>query len=783
MAATEDVCLICAEPLSFVSVYQCGHSDVCALCTLRLRLVVGDKRCCACREESENVLVTRQQGCFTSKFPSSFPSASRALSTGGQFQLIPLDQARDVYFDDEEYRNEINLKTSLACQVCNEEFKNLKALKSHLKEKHKLFMCAVCLEGRRVFVQEQVLYTRQELDRHYKRGDTKGPMAEAGFKGHPTCQFCNKSFYSDQELYSHMQTKHVFCFLCRRERPGDYVYYKNLKELTGHFASNHHFCTHEECEGKHPEERVFATKEQFHVHYVQTHGGDLSKKEKKQALQIHVKYPSLRQQDRGPAGDVGGFGESSSSGGGMMGRSNASSSQQEAVVPDVDIFAHIDSSQQHWRRAAGGSHGSTGYQSGPSQGGVHRGNLNTSDYPALPGMSNHGSTGYQSGPSQGGVHRGNLNTSDYPALPGMSKSAKKRAKAKARAAEAVAHHNQGQEAWGQQPSSSSSGASNSSRVTSASSVSEAGREKNRMLMQKLRKELDSIVFNAFRQESASFLKGQMSSEQYYKRLKGLGLVSYAEDLAQLCPSQELRSELLELIRGDKDAIAAKPNIDQRDDSQRFVNLASILRQSSSSRNTTSRNTNASSSSQAPDMSSFPTLSSSVGGGGGGGGAGGSQSRSQAPSGQDKVANANLMMKLKRELNPETFAAFRMESMHFLKGNNTPDEYYHLIVSLGLADYIESLAQTIPSAAKRDALLQLHQQSLMAQMQYSNNSAEEEESASQKKAGKKKKKKRGKFERMRLGDMDEALALRNNNSSQSQRRVQPHNQWSHGTLNF
>lgn len=39
-----------------------------------------------------------------------------------------------------------------------------------------------------VFVSEQELYSKAELERHQRGGDTQGPMALAGFKGHPECR-------------------------------------------------------------------------------------------------------------------------------------------------------------------------------------------------------------------------------------------------------------------------------------------------------------------------------------------------------------------------------------------------------------------------------------------------------------------------------------------------------------------------------------------------------------------------------------------------------------------
>lgn len=79
------------------------------------------------------------------------------------------------------------------------------------------------------------MYTAADVKVHARSGDLTGPLAEAGFKGHPSCGFCRKPFYGDNELFNHMQQSHEQCFLCRRARPDKYVYYRDYAELEGHF--------------------------------------------------------------------------------------------------------------------------------------------------------------------------------------------------------------------------------------------------------------------------------------------------------------------------------------------------------------------------------------------------------------------------------------------------------------------------------------------------------------------------------------------------------------------
>ena len=66
-----------------------------------------------------------------------------------------------------------------------------------------------------IFVCEQLLYNKAQLERHNRQGDETGPLAESSFKGHPLCKFCKQRFYDSQELFRHMESSHEHCFLCR----------------------------------------------------------------------------------------------------------------------------------------------------------------------------------------------------------------------------------------------------------------------------------------------------------------------------------------------------------------------------------------------------------------------------------------------------------------------------------------------------------------------------------------------------------------------------------------
>lgn len=70
-----------------------------------------------------------------------------------------------------------------------------------------------------VFICEQKLYSRAQLNQHICTGDSEVDGSESdrgGFMGHPMCEFCRTPFYGDNELYTHMSTEHYTCHICQR---------------------------------------------------------------------------------------------------------------------------------------------------------------------------------------------------------------------------------------------------------------------------------------------------------------------------------------------------------------------------------------------------------------------------------------------------------------------------------------------------------------------------------------------------------------------------------------
>lgn len=174
-----------------------------------------------------------------------------------------------VWFDDADHYRAVRSMCRISCTVCegssskrvkkgrkvgkpkhNVKFGSIEQLKGHLIDQHCLYMCDLCLDGRKVFTREQKLYTKPQLNQHIKSGDSEvdGSGIELrGFVGHPMCKFCNSPFYGDNELDTHMTREHYSCHICQRQHSGQCDYFRNYDDLEAHFRSDHFFCEDREC--------------------------------------------------------------------------------------------------------------------------------------------------------------------------------------------------------------------------------------------------------------------------------------------------------------------------------------------------------------------------------------------------------------------------------------------------------------------------------------------------------------------------------------------------------
>lgn len=283
--------MVCCEPMQFVAVPRCGHTDVCSTCVARLRMVVGSVECAMCRAPSEHVLVTRFSGSFTAHWQEE---AVLRAERDTQFY-----EPMGAYFDASaaEHCAEIRSKSLLRCPLntsgasqqtagggkgkgthrCTKgPFTRIEDFRNHLRA-HKLSLCKLCCEGRKCFQSEQRIYTKAELDSHLKHGET---TEEDGKIFHPECKFCVQRFYDDNALYTHMTREHFTCHLCSRQNPeAQHRYYPTYAALEAHFRDQHCLCEDPACLEK--KFVVFNNEHELKRHYAAEHGGDMSSQQRR----------------------------------------------------------------------------------------------------------------------------------------------------------------------------------------------------------------------------------------------------------------------------------------------------------------------------------------------------------------------------------------------------------------------------------------------------------------------------------------------------------------------
>lgn len=281
-------CIVCCQEIDnkerFDTVGACEHSGCCSLCSLRMRQLLKDCKCVMCKHELDKVICIEDP---TQKF-SSFNDWGDNIGPTHVF-----DEDSRIYFLKSNYSCVEKLR-SLSCPKCQTVLPTIKALKNHVESKHKVSYCSICLNQNLLFMQEYELH--KDLSHH----ERIGKPAE-GFKGHPSCEFCKKRFYSPAELFKHLTMKHFECDICEKTNGVQYRYYKDYRDLERHFKADHFLCEESDCLAK--KFVVFKTMIDFQAHMATTHPN--VKQSKKIDLKFNIKRANrdgtgldARQQER-----------------------------------------------------------------------------------------------------------------------------------------------------------------------------------------------------------------------------------------------------------------------------------------------------------------------------------------------------------------------------------------------------------------------------------------------------------------------------------------------------
>src|SRR5690242_10620332 len=112
-----------------------------------------------------------------------------------------------------------------------------------------IFFCSsLCLSHKKVFLNEQTLYTKTDLKAHLKPGNRGGGKSQNGEREaeHQFCHFCKKRFFDREQLYNHLHEKHEKCHICEKHGHTN-EYYNDYNALERHFAKEHFLCQDATC--------------------------------------------------------------------------------------------------------------------------------------------------------------------------------------------------------------------------------------------------------------------------------------------------------------------------------------------------------------------------------------------------------------------------------------------------------------------------------------------------------------------------------------------------------
>ncbi|KAF8534030.1 hypothetical protein BDD12DRAFT_448342 [Trichophaea hybrida] len=271
------LCFICADPVKYIAIPPCNHST-CHICSLRMRALYKSKFCTHCRTESEFVIFTQDAEKRFEEFKDS--------------EIIARNDALGIKYDDQAICDDATLLLRYNCpeETCDRACLSWPDLHRHVKQEHSRVMCDLCTRHKKVFTHEHELFTAAELRRHERHGDdVPGSENQSGFKGHPDCGFCNRRFYSVDELFEHCRDKHERCHICDRRSSGNSPqYYVNYDALEAHFKESHFICPDAECLEK--KFVVFENEVDLKAHRLEQHSNGLDRGARRDARRIDISH-------------------------------------------------------------------------------------------------------------------------------------------------------------------------------------------------------------------------------------------------------------------------------------------------------------------------------------------------------------------------------------------------------------------------------------------------------------------------------------------------------------
>jgi len=293
-------CLVCYSDLHHTGILPCNHNEICGVCHLRLRHLHGNKKCPICKEEHEkiisdvpgkkfdeypmwgedlgsNYIFKKKVGMF---FPTDYyasvveplfgyPCRQPGCDYDGKVPDVNIyeQMQQETEGDDNENTNNNTNNNNQKKNKSKKPPTQLRALQDHLRIKHRLTCCQLCIDHKRDFVALLPRLAPHQLKKHLTKGDGPG----SGFEGHPVCEFCRpKRFYDLTHLHIHLQKEHYKCHVCEK-RGLQNQFFRNYQSLEKHFDRSHFLCHDVQC--LQARFVVFDNEIDLQAHERQVHGG------------------------------------------------------------------------------------------------------------------------------------------------------------------------------------------------------------------------------------------------------------------------------------------------------------------------------------------------------------------------------------------------------------------------------------------------------------------------------------------------------------------------------
>ena len=230
-------CVVCSKDKELVAVGHCDHRRVCSYCSMKSRLHYNYKKCPICLQILDIVFISE----FTDKTPFK-----TLLTKKEEFYEDEEFDKCGIYYTTIEGKEEALQLRGFNCPIksCHSEtFENITSLSEHLNKVHKRFYCPYCLKENKLFLSQMSIYNQNNLDDHIKYGEYDKNVLIS--PPHPSCPFDGTTFYNDEQLFSHMNSFHFICQLCKDKK--NIIFYPELKNLLAHYKDNHYCCPFQEC--------------------------------------------------------------------------------------------------------------------------------------------------------------------------------------------------------------------------------------------------------------------------------------------------------------------------------------------------------------------------------------------------------------------------------------------------------------------------------------------------------------------------------------------------------